>query len=149
SGDRLANLALPPGLTNLSLLDLTGNQFTDLTLPLDMTNLATLVLDGNPLMTLALSQQLATTNLATLVASLRNQGVTVIILQTGPNNPPVLAAIPNKTITVGTSLVIANLASDPDSPPQVLTFSLGNRAAPNANIDAASGVFSWTPTPAQ
>jgi PKD repeat protein len=146
SGDRLANLALPPGLTNLSLLDLTGNQLTDLTLPLDMTNLATLVLDGNPLTTLTLSQQLATTNLATLVASLRNQGVTVIILSTTPNNPPVLAAIPDQTVAVGTSLVITNLANDPDSPPQVLTFSLGNSAAPNASIDAASGVFSWTPT---
>jgi PKD repeat protein len=149
SGDRLTNLALPPGLTNLSVLDLTGNQLTNLTLPLDMTNLATLVLDGNPLRTLTLSQQLAATNLAALVASLRNQGVSVIILQTGPNNPPVLAAIPNQTITVGTSLVITNRANDPDSPPQVLTFSLGNRAAPNASIDAASGVFSWTPTPAQ
>jgi hypothetical protein len=131
------------------VLDLTGNQLTDLTLPLDMTNLATLVLDGNPLTTLALSQRLATTNLAGLVASLRNQGVAVIILDAADNNPPVLAAIPNQTIAVGMSLVITNLANDPDSPPQVLTFSLGNRAAPNASIDAASGVFSWTPTPAQ
>jgi hypothetical protein len=149
NGDRLANLALPQGLTNLGVLDLTGNQLTDLTLPLDMTKLATLLLDGNPLTTLTLSQQLATTNLAGLVASLRNQGVSVIISDTVANNPPVLAPIPNQTIAVGMSLVITNLANDPDSPPQVLTFTLGDRAAPNASIDAASGVFSWTPTPAQ
>src|SRR5262249_57860861 len=63
--------------------------------------------------------------------------------------PPVLGAIANQTVAVGTQLVITNRATDPDSPPQVLTFSLGNGAAANASIDPASGVFSWTPTAAQ
>jgi uncharacterized repeat protein (TIGR03803 family) len=75
------------------------------------------------------------------------QSFSVVVLPT--NNPPVLAAIANQTITVGTQLVITNRATDPDSPPQVLSFSLGNGAAANATIDPASGVFSWTPTAAQ
>ena len=148
--NQLTNLSLPPNLTSLVTLQLVTNQITTLTLPPDLTSLTTLVLGGNPLTSLTLSQQLATTNLATLVASLRNQGVTVIILQTAPNNAPVLAAIPNQTIGVGTSLVITNLANDPDSPPQVITFSLGAGAPTNATINPANGVFNWrTPTPAQ
>src|SRR5262245_32873267 len=61
------------------------------------------------------------------------------------NNPPVLAAIANQTIAVGTRLVITNRATDPESPPQVLSFSLGTGAAANATVDPASGVFTWTP----
>jgi hypothetical protein len=148
--NQLTNLSLPPNLNSLVTLQLANNQITSLTLPADLTSLTTLILNGNPLTTLTLSQQLATTNLAALVASLRNQGVTVIILQTGPNNPPVLAAIPNQTIAVGTSLVITNRATDPDSPPQVLTFSLGAGAPTNATINPATGVFNWrTATAAQ
>ena len=48
------------------------------------------------------------------------------------NNPPVLAAISNQTIAVGMTLTITNTATDPDSPPQVLTFSLGSGTATNA-----------------
>jgi hypothetical protein len=65
------------------------------------------------------------------------------------NNPPVLAAISNQTITAGMTLTITSAASDPDSPPQMLTFSLGAGAATNASINATNGVFSWTPTQAQ
>jgi uncharacterized protein (TIGR03118 family) len=72
-----------------------------------------------------------------------------VVLATNNNNPPVLAAIANQTITVGTQLVITNRATDPDSPPQVLTFSLGAGAAANATINPTSGVFSWTPTSTQ
>ena len=65
------------------------------------------------------------------------------------NNPPVLAAIPDQTIAEGMTLTITNVAADPDSPPQVLTFSLSGGAATNASIDATSGVFTWTPTQGQ
>ena len=64
------------------------------------------------------------------------------------NNPPVLAAIADRTVVVGMTLTITNVATDPDSPPQVLTFGLGAGAATNAVIDATSGVFTWTPTQA-
>jgi formylglycine-generating enzyme required for sulfatase activity len=77
SSNKLARLDLPAGMTNLSALDLTGNQLTHLTLPPDIAKLATLQLDGNPLTTLVLSEPLATTGLAGVVDSLRNQGVAV------------------------------------------------------------------------
>jgi hypothetical protein len=65
------------------------------------------------------------------------------------NNPPVLAAIPDQTIAEGMTLTITNVAADPDSPPQVLTFSLSGGAATNASIDATNGVFTWAPTQAE
>jgi formylglycine-generating enzyme required for sulfatase activity len=76
-GNKLTGLTLPPGLTNLSVLILDGNQLTHVTLPPDMAKLGTLNLSGNPLTTLVLSEPLAATRLAPLVASLTNQGVSV------------------------------------------------------------------------
>ena len=65
------------------------------------------------------------------------------------NSPPTLAAISNRTIAVGMTLTITNTATDPDSPPQVLTFSLGSDAATNATINPTNGVFVWSPTQGQ
>jgi uncharacterized repeat protein (TIGR01451 family) len=64
------------------------------------------------------------------------------------NLQPSLAAIPDKAIYETTMLVFTNLATDFDSPPQVIAFSLDS-APTNASIDAATGVFTWTPTEAQ
>jgi Leucine-rich repeat (LRR) protein len=64
-------------MTNLIALVLQGNQLTNLTLPPDLTKLSTLFLNGNPFTTLVLSEQMAVTNLAATVASLRTQGVSV------------------------------------------------------------------------
>jgi hypothetical protein len=72
------------------------------------------------------------------------QQLTVVVLP--PNNPPSLTAIANRTIHQGTTLLITNTATDPDVPPQTLTFSL-TTAPTGAAIDGASGVFSWTPGP--
>ena len=47
------------------------------------------------------------------------------------------------------TLTITNSATDPDSPPEVLTFSLGSGAATNASINPTNGVFVWTPTQSQ
>ncbi len=67
---------------------------------------------------------------------------------TPTNGPPVLAAIPNQTILAGRTLLVTNSASDPDSPPQILTFSLAS-APTNAAINSTNGLFSWRPTMAQ
>ena len=64
------------------------------------------------------------------------------------NQPPVLAAIPDQTILAGRTLLVTNLASDPNVPPLPLTFSLSNPPA-GASINASSGVFSWRPAIAQ
>jgi hypothetical protein len=64
------------------------------------------------------------------------------------NQPPVLAAVPDQTILAGQTLLITNLASDPNVPPLPLTFSLSNPPA-GASINATNGVFSWRPAIAQ
>jgi len=77
-GNQLQSLRLPGGLTNLSTLNLTGNQLTNLTLPPDVTQLSALFLEGNPLSSFVLSEPMAATQLAGLVASLRTQSVDVL-----------------------------------------------------------------------
>lgn len=76
-GNRLTNFALPAGLTHLKQLDVSDNGLTSLTLPPDMAGLTSLFVNGNPLMTLVLPEPLAATNLAQVVASLQNGGVSV------------------------------------------------------------------------
>ena len=63
------------------------------------------------------------------------------------NVPPTLAAIPNQTVTAGTTLAVTNSANDPDG--DTLTFSLGPGAAINAAINPTNGIFSWTPMQSQ
>ena len=75
--NQLTNFTVPADMTNLSVLRLNDNTIANLTLPPDLTNLSTLLLDGNPFTTFILSEPLAATNLAAIVASLRNQGVSV------------------------------------------------------------------------
>ena len=61
----------------------------------------------------------------------------------GPaNQPPVLAAISNKTIMAGNTLTFTATATDPDVPAQTLTFSLDPGAPAGATI-TAGGIFSW------
>ena len=71
-----------------------------------------------------------------------------LTLSPPPNQPPVLAAISNYTIIAGQTLVITNVATDSDMPPQTLTFSLAGSPA-GAVINTNSGVFSWRPAIAQ
>ncbi len=61
-----------------------------------------------------------------------------------PSFPP----IPNQTVIAGQTLLVTNAASDPDSPPELLSFSALNAPA-NATVDPLSGVFTWRPTIAQ
>ena len=61
------------------------------------------------------------------------------------NQPPVLGSIPSQTVTEGQLLTFTATATDPDTPPQKLTFTLGTNAPAGATIDPASGLFRWTP----
>ena len=66
----------------------------------------------------------------------------------GINHPPVLAPVGDQHTGAGQTLVITNHASDPDVPPQSLTFSL--LGAPiGASVNAVNGIFSWRPKVAQ
>lgn len=65
-----------------------------------------------------------------------------------PNSPPVLGAIADQELTLGQTLAFTAIASDPDFPPQALTFSLGAGTPAGASIHPGGGQFSWTPASA-
>jgi hypothetical protein len=64
------------------------------------------------------------------------------------NDPPSLAPVPNQTVNEGSLLLITNVASDPDLPADILTFSMPV-APTNAMIDPLTGVVTWTPNELQ
>jgi hypothetical protein len=61
------------------------------------------------------------------------------------NDPPVLAAIANRRVHVGSTVIVSNSATDLDLPPDELIFSLGVIHPPGSAIDPGTGVFTWTP----
>lgn len=60
------------------------------------------------------------------------------------NELPTLEPIPDKEVDEETTLTLTTSASDPDLPPQPLTFTLSGTAS-GATIDSATGVFTWPP----
>jgi uncharacterized repeat protein (TIGR03803 family) len=70
----------------------------------------------------------------------------VLITVTPVNDAPVLAAIGNKSITLGTTLSFTATATDVDAS-QTKTFTLVTPPA-GAVINATSGLFTWKPTSA-
>lgn len=64
------------------------------------------------------------------------------------NEAPILDAIGDRSATVDEELAFTASATDPDSPPASLTFSLGTGAPVGANI-TSSGDFTFTPSSAQ
>lgn len=65
------------------------------------------------------------------------------------SEPPVLSAISSQTVTEGMPLTFTVTATDPDLPANELTFSLVSGVPEGAEIDAETGVFTWTPNEAQ
>ncbi len=70
--------------------------------------------------------------------------VNVHILIPTTNTAPVLSAVSNRTINVGVNLSLTNLATDADTPAQILTFSLPT-APTNAVFNTNSGILNWRP----
>gem|GEM_PF-761398 len=64
------------------------------------------------------------------------------------NNPPLLAAISNRTVIAGATLLVTNSATDTDLPAQTLTFGLVSSPG-GATIGTNSGLISWRPLLAQ
>ena len=65
------------------------------------------------------------------------------------NQAPILAAIGVQSVDEGSELSFTAMATDTDSPANILSFSLGPGAPAGATIDPTSGAFSWTPGEAQ
>jgi hypothetical protein len=63
------------------------------------------------------------------------------------NTAPVLPSQTDRTIAELTTIIITNTASDLESPPQVLTYSLA--LAPTNAVISTNGVITWAPTEAQ
>lgn len=63
-----------------------------------------------------------------------------------PGEPPQLDTIADQTIDLGQGLTLAVSASDPDTPLEGLTFSLGPDSPAGATIDPATGALNWAPT---
>ena len=64
---------------------------------------------------------------------------------TNVNEAPALAPVADKIINAGATLTITNVAIDPESPSQTLTFSLLSSNPTNATLNASNGIFSWRP----
>jgi len=65
------------------------------------------------------------------------------------NNAPILTPVLSRNLPEGATLMVTNSATDPDDPPQMVTFSLDPGAPAGVNIDSSSGLITWTPTEAQ
>jgi glucuronoarabinoxylan endo-1,4-beta-xylanase len=70
------------------------------------------------------------------------------IAVTDVNEPPSLAPIPNLTVNAGVTLTITNVTTDPDVPPQTLTFSLLSGPV-GSTLNPINGVLSWRPLVSQ
>jgi autotransporter-associated beta strand protein len=60
-------------------------------------------------------------------------------------SPPAFPPILNQTLIAGQTLTVTNAASDPDAPPEILTFS-ALTAPTNATVSPSTGLFTWRPT---
>jgi glucuronoarabinoxylan endo-1,4-beta-xylanase len=66
-----------------------------------------------------------------------------------PNTAPTFTPVPDQVVDAGTNLSIPNVATDPEVPAtQTLTYSLLSGPV-SAQVDAASGVFTWRPLVSQ
>jgi hypothetical protein len=68
---------------------------------------------------------------------------TLMIIVNEANEPPLLAAVGDKTVTAGQLLSFGVSATDADLPPQALVYSLEPSAPDGATIDPATGLFNW------
>jgi autotransporter-associated beta strand protein len=61
------------------------------------------------------------------------------------NTAPALAPVADQTTSVGLTLSVTNVATDPDVPPQTLAFALLS-APSGATLDSVTGIFTWRAT---
>lgn len=62
------------------------------------------------------------------------------------NTAPTLAAIADRTVTLGQTVALTAVGADADFPAQLLSYSLDAGAPAGAAINATTGQFLWTPS---
>jgi pectin methylesterase-like acyl-CoA thioesterase len=65
------------------------------------------------------------------------------------NTAPTLASIADQTVNVGVMVKVSPVATDPDVPPQTLTFSLTSAPPAGSTFDTTTGAFNWRPNVSQ
>jgi glucuronoarabinoxylan endo-1,4-beta-xylanase len=65
------------------------------------------------------------------------------------NTPPTIHSVSDRTVNPGVTVLVTNIASDSDLPPQTLTFGPAAALPVNATLNASNGVFSWRPLVSQ
>jgi hypothetical protein len=79
-----------------------------------------------------------------VVANMGGSATSAVALLALTNHVPTLGGLSNRVLIVGQSLNIMVNATDPDVPPQALTFGLQGAPA-GAGINATNGQFTWAP----
>ena len=62
------------------------------------------------------------------------------------NAAPALAGIPDYSANVLQTLTFTNVATDPEQPPNALSFALDATAPAGASVNPTNGIFQWTPS---
>ena len=101
--------------------------------------------NGNALVSIYLSDDGGTANGGVDQSASQTFNITV----TSANDPPVLAAIGDKNVDEQALLTFTATATDPDLPPQTLTFSLDAASITAGMSITSDGVFTWTPDETQ
>jgi len=104
--------------------------------------------DGAAQQRLTLTENLAGTNLfGDRTLTLAPYSITTVLINTGvsSNSPPKFTyAASDRFINPGQTLLITNLATDPNQPGQTLTYAMPV-APSNAVMNASNGILSWRP----
>lgn len=65
------------------------------------------------------------------------------------NSPPHIAPIPDQIVGAGQTVSFSVMATDAETPPQMLNFGFATPPPQGTFMDPASGAFIWTPDPSQ
>jgi glucuronoarabinoxylan endo-1,4-beta-xylanase len=102
-------------------------------------------------MSLSVQSSVVVSNFA-FTYTLPPQSVVTFVGQASlPNTPPTLATVSNRIINAGVTLLITNAATDPDVPPQTLSFTLlnGPTNATLTSLNSSNALFTWRPLVSQ
>jgi O-glycosyl hydrolase len=104
----------------------------------------------SPTLSLASQSSVAVSG-SSFTYTLLAMSVVTFVGQAATNPAPTLAAVPNRGINAGVTLLITNTATDANVPPLTLAFSLlsGPTNASLSSLDATDALLTWRPLVSQ